>query len=220
MSEILERVSGFFVAPAGERPAPRGRVRAAPPSVAILGRPSVLTGAASALALGLARSHEAPCGLVASWSGGEGGDATRPLRAPARLAARRLAARLGARDIPALASGRLVHVTLPPATVDACAAAQRVAGAAACPAVFALGGARDRAVDGLLAAVDLVVVLAARGPTGALAAAARAGFADLRVPAVTCSTVERPLMALLASTGLYVPADLRSALGPALEAAA
>jgi hypothetical protein len=176
---------------------------------------SLLGAAAPALALALARRHGAPCGVACAWRAGWGAGA----RFPAAGKARHLALRLDARGLAAEAAGRLVRVRLPDDPVAAGAAAERAAGAASCPVVVALAGPREPALDQLLAAQDLVVLVhRPDSDDDALARAAEASLAGLRVPIVACQLAGAGPLRALASSGLAAPPTLRHALTPALEA--
>ena len=205
MSGRLERAAAFFIAPA-EAPA---RLAAAPvPPAAravVLGAPPAVAPLAAAVALAL----RAPSGLVAVWHA-EGaaapGFSTR--------SAARLAARLSARDLPAVARGRLAWLALPDDPDEAATAVRRASAVVDGPLVTALGGARPPALEALVGEHDLAVVAA--DPETALARAAIAGLTARGVEAVACPPLRRGPRHRAALAGLAGP-RLRS-LGTALTA--
>jgi hypothetical protein len=209
VSGVLDAVREFFVAPPAQ--AARDRVGAAPPapSFVVLGdRRDVVP-----VACGVVLSGAGGCGLVCLWPGGE----ALP-RAPGTRAARRLAARLEARGVAAVASGRLVRGALPRDPPEAVAAAQRAVAAAGVPAAVALTGPRSDDLDALLVLHD-AVVLALRAPSGdPLARAATAGLAHLGVP-VAAVRAPGGLSRPLATAGVLSSPSLRVAVRPALDAA-
>ncbi|HEX2105985.1 MAG TPA: hypothetical protein VHF51_20205, partial [Solirubrobacteraceae bacterium] len=87
------------------------------------------------------------------------------------------------------------------------------------PAVLVLGGARGEAFDPLLAACDLILVLAPAGGDEALATLAVAGLGPLARRAVACTVTFGPAGRALAAAGLGVSPALRRALSAAPEAA-
>ena len=150
--------SWFLTAPVTERAAVRDH-----PATLTAGRIAVLLpcgagehGLGAVLALALAREGRSSAGLHLGWQ------VPGPARcaAPALPAGRRLARTLRARDLPARAVGRLVHVELPEVDGEAAAAAARAVAAspAQTPVTIVLGGARGPALDALLADADLVLV--------------------------------------------------------------
>jgi len=177
--------------PALARVAPRAH----PPEVAVLAAPSDVHALAAAFALRLTRG----VAVVGLWTAAGAAARTRGALPPTP-AARRLAARLTDRDLPARAVGRLVTTVLPADEAPAAAAATRLLGAVTdAPVVLAAGGPRGAAWDGVLARCDVVAVhaihdaladlaltrLAEQGvratrigaPAGAAARLARAGLA-------------------------------------------
>lgn len=171
MSALLERAARDFAADA-PRFAPRALV---------IGRPEEAVPVAAALAGGLRERHRAACALLVAW----------PSPAPPRAAlgtpaASRLAARLQARGLEAVARGRLAWLALRPGEL---ALAARAAAAVDVPAVIALTGPRTIATDSLLAEQDLVVLVVGSGAEPGLEALALAGLADAAAPVV----VQRPL---------------------------
>jgi hypothetical protein len=210
VSGPLTTVRDFFVAPPGHVVRPETRTAAPSPSFVVLGdRRDVVP-----VACGLALAGGAGCGLVAVWPGED----LLP-RLPAARAARRLAARLGARGLTAVPSGRLARVGLPADPTVAVAAAQRAVAAADVPAAVAVAGPRGDELDALLVLQD-AVVLALRTPADdPLVRVATAGLAELGVPV---AAVRAPvgLARKLATAGLVSSPALRAALQQALEAPA
>jgi hypothetical protein len=182
-------------------PPTRVAERAMPASLAVLS--SAADGPTAGTALALACG--APVAVVAIWGeyAPRGGFALRP--------ARRLAERLAARGLEAVARGRLVVVALPIEPDAARAEAERAQAASGeAPFVLVVGGPRPPGFDAPLAAADRLVVVPPPGaPAGleslAVAAAARAARATgvLRLPPTT------PTTRLLAATGLVLPPCLR-----------
>jgi len=108
------------------------------------------------------------------------------LATPGLPGARLLAARLARRGLAAVAHGRLAWVLLPPAAIEAAAGIRRVEAAAGnAPSVLAVLGARDAAVDALLADRDLAVLAAE--PGSAIADLAEADLAALGMTVHACS---------------------------------
>ena len=220
MSEPLTRLGAFFVAPAGA--GSRARVRnasAVAPSLAVLGQGGQAAPIAGALAMLVARARRDPCAVVCLWRAGSGGAAAPALRLPARPAARRTVVRLRARGLEARASAALVQVDLADDSSPAVAEAGRAAAAAGVPLALALGGPRDEAVEELLGAQDLLVVVPGRGGD-AMACLAAESLAGTRSPALTCEVEPGPLTGALALSGAGVPRALRLALAPAVAALA
>jgi hypothetical protein len=204
MSGRLERAAAFFIAPAEAA----ARPVAAPVSPAaraiVLGVPAAVAPLAASLALSL----RAPSGVVALWhtEGATGpGLSTR--------SAARLAARLSARDLPAVARGRLAWLALPDDPGDAATAVRRASAVVDGPLVTALGGARPPALEQLVGEHDLALVAAA--PDTALARAALAGLAARGVEAVASAPLRRGLRRRAALAGFAAP---RLTLGAALAA--
>jgi hypothetical protein len=162
----------------------------------------------------LARRARAACGLALVWRGS--GASPRPEAGPrGARAARRLAAAIGARDIPAVACARTVQVALPEAPEEALAVARRAAAAAGdTPVVVVLGGPRPEAFDAVLAEQDRLLVLTRPGVDDAVAALAVAGLPG---DAVARSVALGPAARALARAGIAVPAGLRRALTPLAE---
>jgi hypothetical protein len=127
---------------------------------------------------------------------------------PAHAAARRLAARLAARGIPASARGRLAWLPLPADPGPGLALAERAAAAIDVPAVLALAGPRPAEAEPVLAEHDLVVVVGG-DDDGPLTTLALEKLGTLAAPAVAV----RPLrgasrrLALAGVGGLRALAD-------------
>jgi hypothetical protein len=152
--------------------------------------------------------------MVATWPGED----VLP-RLPAGRAARGLAVRLGGRGVNALASGRLVRVSLPDAPSETVATAQRaVAAAGGSPAVIALTGPRTDELDALLTLCDAAVLARRTGADDALARVASSRLEPLGLPVSTVHAPGGPAR-FLASAGVLVSSSFRAALAPALEAA-
>jgi hypothetical protein len=140
-------------------------------------------------------------------------------RLPATTRARRLAARLEARGLTAVGGGRLVRVALPAPGAEAVAAAQRAVAAVDVTTAVVLAGAREDELDALLALQDAVVLVLREPLESPLVKLAVSGLADVAGPVVTVSAPSG-LDRALATAGLAAPPVLRSALAPALAAAA
>lgn len=205
MTGVLDRLAGWLVDPAPETaPAPVGRA-VAPPSVALLAGPRDVRALGAALALRLTRGVAA----IGVWTGEEPPVAA-PVDGPALPAARRLARALRARELAAMASGRLVFASLPgPAEPSAVAARRLEATAEPLPTVLALAGPREAAWDAVLAERDAVLVHAA---DGGLAELAIERLAEQGVRAAPLRTVPGSAARALARVGLALPGAL-----PALE---
>lgn len=215
MNELLARISSLFVTPA-PRARPVARLGPAP-SVAVLCSPVDALAAGALLSLALARTHNAGSGLLCLWRAGE--RAVPTWSAPALRGARRVVAALAAHDLDAEAGGRLVRLCLPEEPEAAFAVATRAAAVSAVPAVTALAGPRTPALDQLLMAQDLVVVVHRPDADRALAELACEGLASLRVPAVTCPVAPRARGRTLAAAGIAGLAA-RPAVAPVMEALA
>lgn len=188
--------------PPGERPAGTDRPASAsrhPLAIVTTGRSALAVAASAALAHGGAQVSALACWHVAG--------AERARAVAALPAARRLAASLVARDLAAVASGRLVRIQLPDAERDALGALGRAeAACGSIPCVLALGGARGAGWDPVLAACDLVLV---HGDDPELTALAVARLADAGVRAVAAPAAPSPPVRALAAAGL----SLRGAAG-------
>jgi hypothetical protein len=198
VSGRLDRAAAFFVAPANTpeplRPAPPPRSARA----VVLGVPRDVVPVAGALALALRAADRAPAGLVAVWS-----DAGLMKAGAATRAAARLASRLTARDMPAVARGRLAWLDLPVEPSAAAAAVRRASELVDGPLVTALAGARPPELETLVAEHDLAIVAADPGTP-----LARAAVADLRsrgLEAAAHRPLPRGLVRALAVAGLAAP---------------
>lgn len=162
---------GEYLAPVAP-PVVRGRVAATrfPLRAAVLGTVGEAVPVGALLANALRSEVGVSTAALAVWAPGaagvRGGVAT--------PAASRLAARLAARGLPAVARGRLAWMPLEDHPVAAAVAARRVSGALEVPFVVVLAGPRCDVIEGVLAEQDLVVVAAAEpeGPLARLAVSA------------------------------------------------
>jgi hypothetical protein len=230
---LLRNVFEHFVVPSGDsRPAAHedfvvhdeGSDRACaepaprtPPGVAVLSAAGDAHTLGAALGLALASRRRAPVVAVCVWTGGL--PAGSAWRAPALPAARKLAARLRAREHDARAAGRLAVVRLPSAPDEAAAQARRAAAAAgAAPTVLALGGPRVAALDALLAEQDLVVVATSSGADPALARLALGGLASETARACVCEVPPAHPARSLAAAGLTLLPSARRALAGSVDA--
>jgi len=193
VSGRLERAAAFFIAPA-EAPA-RPAAAPMPPAAraVVLGAAGDVAPVAAAVALALR-----PPGLVALWRA-EGA----PAPGLSTRAAARLAARLSARDLPAVARGRLAWLALPDDPDEAAVAVRRASAIVDGPLVTALAGARPPALDELVGEHDLAVVAA--DPDTALARVAHAGLTARGVQALACPPLRRGLSRRAARAGLAAP---------------
>ena len=176
MSGLLERAASAFSPPAVALDPPRFAPRAV-----VLGRPADAVPVAAALAGGLREQHRAAGALLAVW----------PSPAPPRAAlgtpaASRLAARLQARGLVAVARGRLAWLALGP---DDLAFAARAVAAVDVPTIIAITGPRTTATDDLLDDLDLILLVLAADAEPGLAALTLAGLRHCAAPVV----VQRPL---------------------------
>ena len=210
MTGPLAAVRDFFVAPPVHARAATARPRPVPPSFAVLGERREAVAVASGLVLA---SGVGP-GLVCVWPPGD----VRP-RPPATARARRLAARLEARGVTALAGGRLVGVPLPGPAAEAVAVSQRAVAAAGVATAVVLAGPRDDDLDALLVLQDAVVLVLREPVESPLVRLAISGLANAAGPVVTVAAPSGPGRGL-ATAGLVAPPALRSALAPALAAVA
>jgi len=230
---LRQRISQHFVMPAGDPPTAvhgdfvppdEGPDRACaepaprtPPGVAVLAAPADALPLGAALGLALAGRRRAPVVAVCLWTTAAGG--ATGLRAPATLAARRLAASLAARGLDVRATGRLAIVQLAQAPDEAAGQARRALAAAGfAPAVLALGGPRAAAFDDLLGEQDLVVVATSGTTDPALARLAVAGLASAAVRACVCEMAPAQPARCLAGAGLTLLPSARRALAGAVEA--
>jgi hypothetical protein len=210
MEALWERLRALFLVPAAARPA---AAAPAPPSVGLLCRPGDALGTGAALALSLARAARLGPPVLCLWRA----EPARPAwTAPVAPEARRGVAATSAHGLDVEGGGRLVRVTLPQDSRDAAVAAHRAAVVAAGPVVHAIAGARDEAVDGLLAVQD-GLVLVAHGGDDPVAELAQASLAALGPPVCSCHPVRGPARTL-AAAGIRTAA-MRAQLGLALEPA-
>jgi hypothetical protein len=176
MSGLLERATSSFSPPDAAVDPPRFAPRAL-----VLGGPDAAVPVAAALAGGLREQHRAAGALLAVW----------PSPAPPRAAlgtpaASRLAARLQARGLEAVARGRLAWLAL---ARDDLALVARAVAAVDVPAVIAVTGPRTTATDDLFPDQDLVVLVVAADAEPGLEALTLAGLHHVAAPVV----VQRPL---------------------------
>jgi hypothetical protein len=162
---------GRYLAPVAP-PAARGRVAATrfPLRAAVLGTAGEAVPVGALLANALRCKVGASTAALATWApsgGGVRGGVATP-------SAARLAARMAARGLPAVARGRLAWMPLEDHPVAAAVATRRASGALEVPFVVVLAGPRCAVIEGVLAEQDLVVVAAAE-PEGPLARLAVAG---------------------------------------------
>ena len=167
---------GEYLTPVAPR-APRGRVAATrlPLRAAVLGSAGGAVPVGALLANALRSAVGAHAAALAVWAPG----VSAARGEPSTPAASRLAARMAARGLPAVARGRLAWMALDEHPVAAVVATRRAAGALELPFVVVLAGPRCDAVEGVLAEQDLVVIAAAdpEGPLARLAVAGCAGAA-------------------------------------------
>jgi hypothetical protein len=166
-----------------ERAAPEAGVE--PPRFApralVFGRPGDALPVAAALAGGLREQDRAAGALLVTWP-----SVAPPRAALGTPAASRLAARLQARGLGAVARGRLAWLALGPGEL---ALAARAAAAVDVPAVIAVTGPRTRATDALLAEQDLVVLVVGAEAEPELEELALSGLRECVAPVM----VQRPL---------------------------
>jgi hypothetical protein len=174
VSALLERAASAMGRPAlaSHRFAPRALV---------LGRAEDAVPVAAALAGGLREQERAAGALLATWP-----SAAPPRSALGTPAASRLAARLQARGLEAVARGRLAWLALAAGQLPLAA---RAAAAVEVPTVIAVTGPRTAASDDLLADQDLVVLVVGADAQPGLEALALDGLEHCTAPVV----VRRPL---------------------------
>ena len=212
MSDVLERIGGLFVAPAPTRAAPTAAT-VVPRSVGLLCGPRDALPAGSAAGLLLACRHRASCALVCVWPT----EVMRPgPAAPASRGARRLAGALTAHGLEASTAGRLARAGLAPEPDEAARQAVRAASVAGLlPVVLVLAGPRHGALDGLLAAYDVVAtVTTGRGSDAPMAALVESSLAALHPDARALTVPIGPAAGLLARSGLTAAGPLRRSLAP------
>jgi hypothetical protein len=174
VSALLERAASTLGQPVTTTPRFASRAL-------VLGPADDARPVAAALAGGLREQERAASALLATWPAG-----MPPHAALATPAASRLAARLRARGLDAVARGRLAWLALGP---DQLALAARAVAAVDGPAVIAVTGPRTAASDALLADQDLVVLVVGAGAQPGLETLALAGLRHCAAPVV----VRRPL---------------------------
>jgi hypothetical protein len=165
-------VSGLLDRAASALATPTSGLAAAPPRFAaralVLGRPGDAVPVAAALAGGLREQDRAAGALLVTWPA-----PAAPRAALGTPAASRLAARLQARGLGAVARGRLAWLALEAGEL---ALAARAVAAVDVPAVIAVTGPRTAASDELLSEQDLVVLVVGSDVEPALAELALGGL--------------------------------------------
>jgi hypothetical protein len=173
MSGILGRVGAIFFegaeSPARAPSPPPPAAGAAPIEAAVLGAPAAVVPVAAACAGELRARSRAAAALICVWRpadapapAGELDPEAPAARSPAGATtpgARRLAARLVARDLNATACGRLAWLALDPDPDAAAGQFRRCRSAAGAPLVLAVAGARPEPFEPLLADLDLCVAV-------------------------------------------------------------
>lgn len=196
MTGLLARAASVFVEPAAAVPTAADAAARRPPARALVfGRPADAVPVAAALAGELRARERAAAALLVTWPG----EPPRP--ALGARAAQRLAARLDARGLEAVARGRLAWLALAGPAAGAAAAAVRAEAATDAPAVVAVTGPRCAATDALLDERDLVVVAVARDTDPALAELAVAGLSGSSAPVVASPPLDGAAIRLLALAG-------------------
>jgi hypothetical protein len=184
MTDLLTRV---FVAP---RPAVEQAAATLTARAAVLGRPDDAVPVAAALANDLRARERAGAALVGVWP-------AESLRAGlATRAATRLAERLAARGLPAVARGRLAWLPL----VESPVAFARAAAAVDMPAVVAITSPRSATTDAVLEEQHRIVVVTPPDTDAALADLAVDGLAHLAA-AVTARPPLEAAVRMLALAG-------------------
>ncbi len=150
--------------------------------------------------------------VVLLWRGGAH---QHSIALPATPAARRVAAAMTARGVPAAGRGRLVLATMPAAPPSAMRAVERVSAAARGPLVLSISGPRARPLDDLLA--DAGGVLYAGDEAGVLARLVLGELADAGIQGEVATPLPG-VAAALARAGLAAPASLRRRLAPRARA--
>ncbi len=170
----------------------------------VLGEARAAQTLGAAAGLALARAVGGHAALVACW-----GTPTRAgvLPIPGAVAARGLAARLAAHEMPALARGRLAWLALPPSAAGARDAGRSaaVAGAAGSPAVLVVLAPRAAAIEPLIGSSTDVLV--AGDESDLMVELALDGLRErgLRASAIA---VPGPAGSLLARAGAGIPGEL------------
>lgn len=195
----VDRAPTLRIAPGSPEPVEPHALR-----IAVIGSGQSAPALAAAVALSCRARARVPAALVALWrSPGIEGPPPGP-SAPVLPGAGALAARLARRDLPVVARGRLIWLTLPGAS-DAAEPVLRRAEAAAgeVPVVLALARPREAAVDAVLAGRELALVAAP--PGSPLAAAALRDVDDLRIPSRACAPLPPGVGRMAALAGLRAP---------------
>lgn len=173
-----------------------------PTAVAVLGEARVAGPVACAAALRLTSAAGADAALIIAPEAPSGP------RAPARPRATRMAASLAARNIPAIATGRLVRATLP--EEDGFLAFGRAAAVAGGPVVLMAGAVRTEEVDAALALQEAVVVVPAPGSDPEVPELAAQGLRALGHRVLTATSPPDPISRALALAGLATTGPLRA----------
>jgi hypothetical protein len=174
---------------------------------AVIGTAATVPPLAAALALACRARAHVPAALVAFWPASSA-DPPRHRSGPILPGAATLASRLHRRDLPVVARGRLVWLTLPAEPSTAVTALRHAEAAVGdLPAVLAVARPRDDDVDALLAERDLLLVAA---PPGSSLARAVAGDASTLGPPIHPTPPQPP--------GALRLATLAGLRGPSLEA--
>jgi hypothetical protein len=239
MTGLLARVASLVVEPSAS--AEPHTVAPAGARVLVLGSAADAPPFAAALAGALRARERAPAALVCLWAPATSAAATRgpsatghsaighPGGPPSALwsagGARRLAARLAARDLAVRAAGRMVWLALPEDPTEAARVLGRLIGWLDVPVVTALAGPRQAEHDALVADHDLVAAVrpAAGGPLSAGGAEALTALALERLDgwSLACDPLPSGPARWRARAGLArLPLDHPAvAAGPARKAA-
>jgi hypothetical protein len=156
----------------------------------VLGAPADALPLAATLAGSLRACERAPAALLCLWAPSARGQWPTAWTSPG---ARRLAARLAARELEVRAAGRLAWLSLPPEPAQAARVLSSLLGWLDAPVVTALAGPRAVDHDALVAEHDLVVAVrpAAGGAVSASGAEALAALAlaGIGQAAVACDPI-------------------------------
>jgi hypothetical protein len=204
VSSMLDRVSSLFVEPAAPRAEPMLAATAtAAPRALVLGRPTDAVPLASALAGGIGARFRGSAALLCSWSPI---NSARP-GAWASAPARRLANRLAARGLLAVARGRLAWLDLDAEPEAAARTISRLLGWLDAPVITAVARPRAPIIDALLDTHDLVALVrpAERHATEedeALERVATEGLAAARPRVAVCDPLAPGVRRWMARAGL------------------
>jgi hypothetical protein len=228
MTSLLARAASLVVEP--RTPADRSpHMAPASTRALVLGTPASAPPVAAALAGSLRAHHRAPAALLCVWSPSPTAPLAQPGLAPsasfapppesathesaplaawASAGARRLAARLYARDLVVRAIGRLAWLILPDDPEAAAPALGGLLGWLDAPVVTALAAPRPEGLNTLVAAHDLVV--AVRPPAGGMSSTGREtlgalaleGLPDPAIRAVACDPLPGGVASWRARAGL------------------